>query len=85
MSAVAIWALAKIYLVHQLCSVLDLRPLFTDTYALVTSCMDYCNVIYMEIHLKTTQSSVFGIGYAGEKSQLLVSSLCINPSALLSQ
>ena len=46
---------AQLKLVHQLCLFLEMLDLATVTHALVTSCLDYCNVLYVEWPLKMVQ------------------------------
>lgn len=47
--------IVQLYIVCQLCPFLDHEGLPIFTHALVTFKMDYCNVIYMELPLKSIQ------------------------------
>lgn len=42
----------QLRLVHQLCSFVDKKGLSTVIHALVTSRLDYCNLLYVELALK---------------------------------
>lgn len=47
-------ALAQIHLVHQLCPFLDQEALIMIIHALITSDLDYCNVLYVELLMNNT-------------------------------
>ncbi|KAF7251997.1 hypothetical protein EYD10_02590 [Varanus komodoensis] len=52
-TAVARSAFLQLWLIHQLCPYLENDCLATVTHALVTSRLDFCNVIYVRLPLKT--------------------------------
>uniref|UniRef100_A0A803TWX8 Reverse transcriptase domain-containing protein n=1 Tax=Anolis carolinensis TaxID=28377 RepID=A0A803TWX8_ANOCA len=54
-SAVARGAFAQLRLVHQLRPYLGKPDLATVVHALVTSCLDYCNTLYVGLPLKTAR------------------------------
>ncbi|XP_060550136.1 uncharacterized protein LOC132712506 [Pantherophis guttatus] len=55
LTAVGRGTFAQVHLVHQLQPYLDQEALLTVTHALVTSQVDYCNVLYMELPLKSVR------------------------------
>lgn len=59
------WIFAQIHLVHQLYSPLEWEALLIVTPSIVNSQLDICNVIYMELPLKTGmfQGPIHGVDY----------------------
>ncbi|XP_025023662.1 all-trans retinoic acid-induced differentiation factor isoform X1 [Python bivittatus] len=46
---------ACVHFVQQLCPFMDWKAQLTVNQALVTSCLDYCNILYLGLTLKTNQ------------------------------